>query len=66
MSNTPELQPSDIQTIAFRISADGDKTNTEMMKRIGLVHRYGPARLALSLAISKGKFHLPQVIVKVE
>jgi DNA sulfur modification protein DndE len=55
MSAVSILQPSDIQTIAFRISSDGDAKNTEMMKRLGLVHRYGPARLALSIAISKGK-----------
>lgn len=55
MSTAPSLQPSDIQTITFRISAEGDTINTEMQKRLGLIHRYGPARLALSLAIAKGK-----------
>lgn len=55
MSSAPNILPSDIQTISFRISSEGDTLNSEMQKRLGLTHRYGPARLALALAISKGE-----------
>lgn len=55
MSGTSQLLASDIQTTSFRISKEGDDINTEMMRHLGQPIRYGPARMAIALAVSFGK-----------